>query len=177
MFFYLKNCPYSGGKTWTDRLWSLSIKADSYANEFLPLCQILFFFFFKWRCFNKNCFLSWKCFRKKESRSLYRDAIRKGLFTTPGKIILGKKKKKKKSSPTCKAHLSAVTQESWNQLDGECFFFFMDETQCWCYGGALGVYSRRSAEFWHFSTVFNLNHARLTAAQVNYLVNSGSLTL
>lgn len=120
MFFYLKNCPYSGGKSWTDRLWSLSIKADSYANEFLPLCQILFFFFFKWRCFNKNCFLSWKCFRKKESRSLYRDAIRKGLFTTPGKIILGKKKK---SSPTCKAHLSAVTQESWNQLDGECFFF------------------------------------------------------
>lgn len=121
MFFYLKNCLYSGGKSWTDRLWSLSIKADSYANEFLPLCQILFFFFFKWRCFNKNCFLSWKCFRKKESRSLYRDAIRKGLFTTPGKIILGKKKK---SSPTCKAHLSAVTQESWNQLDGECFFFF-----------------------------------------------------
>lgn len=88
-----------------------------------------------------------------------------------------REEKKKKSSPTCKAHLSAVTQESWNQLDGECFFFFMDETQCWCYGGALGVYSRRSAEFWHFSTVFNLNHARLTAAQVNYLVNSGSLTL
>lgn len=87
------------------------------------------------------------------------------------------REEKKKSSPTCKAHLSAVTQESWNQLDGEFFFFFMDETQCWCYGGALGVYSRRSAEFWHFSTVFNLNHARLTAAQVNYLVNSGSLTL
>lgn len=35
-----------------------------------------------------------------------------------------REEKKKKSSPTCKAHLSAVTQESWNQLDGECFFFF-----------------------------------------------------
>lgn len=34
-----------------------------------------------------------------------------------------REEKKKKSSPTCKAHLSAVTQESWNQLDGECFFF------------------------------------------------------
>lgn len=176
MFFYLKNCPYSGGKSWTDRLWSLSIKADSYANEFLPLCQILFFFFFKWRCFNKNCFLSWKCFRKKESRSLYRDAIRKGLFTTPGKIILGKKKKKKFSnlqSSSVSCYTRKLESAWWRMF----FFFFMDETQCWCYGGALGVYSRRSAEFWHFSTVFNLNHARLTAAQVNYLVNSGSLTL
>lgn len=33
-------------------------------------------------------------------------------------------REEKKSSPTCKAHLSAVTQESWNQLDGECFLFF-----------------------------------------------------
>lgn len=33
------------------------------------------------------------------------------------------REEKKKSSPTCKAHLSAVTQESWNQLDGEWFFF------------------------------------------------------
>lgn len=88
-------------------------------------------------------------------------------FYNPWQNYFREEKKKKKSSPTCKAHLSAVTQESWNQLDGEFFFFFMDETQCWCYGGALGVYSRRSAEFWHFSTVFNLNHARLTAAQVN----------
>lgn len=176
MFFYLKNCPYSGGKSWTDRLWSLSIKADSYANEFLPLCQILFFFFFKWRCFNKNCFLSWKCFRKKESRSLYRDAIRKGLFTTPGKIILGKKKKKKVLQPA-KLICQLLHKKAGISLMENFLFFFMDETQCWCYGGALGVYSRRSAEFWHFSTVFNLNHARLTAAQVNYLVNSGSLTL
>lgn len=123
MFFYLKNCPYSGGKSWTDRLWSLSIKADSYANEFLPLCQILFFFFFKWRCFNKNCFLSWKCFRKKESRSLYRDAIRKGLFTTPGKIILGKKKKKKKFSNLQSSSVSCYTRKlesAWWRI----FFFF-----------------------------------------------------
>lgn len=126
MFFYLKNCPYSGGKSWTDRLWSLSIKADSYANEFLPLCQILFFFFFKWRCFNKNCFLSWKCFRKKESRSLYRDAIRKGLFTTPGKIILGKKKKKKKFSNLQSSSVSCYTRKlesAWWRMF--CFFSWM----------------------------------------------------
>lgn len=35
------------------------------------------------------------------------------------------REEKKKCSPTCKAHLSAVTQESWNQLDGECFFSWM----------------------------------------------------
>lgn len=35
------------------------------------------------------------------------------------------REEKKKCSPTCKAHLSAVTQESWNQLDGECFFPWM----------------------------------------------------
>lgn len=122
MFFYLKNCPYSGGKSWTDRLWSLSIKADSYANEFLPLCQILFFFFFKWRCFNKNCFLSWKCFRKKESRSLYRDAIRKGLFTTPGKIILGKKKKKKVLQPA-KLICQLLHKKAGISLMENVFFF------------------------------------------------------
>lgn len=140
--------------------------------NFCHYAKLFSSFFFKWRCFNKNCFLSWKCFRKKKSRSLYRDAIRKGLITTPGKIILVKKK----CSPTCKAHLSCYTRKlesAWWRI-----FLFMDETQCWWYGRALGVYSWRSAEFyWHFSTVFNLNHAWLTAAQVNYSVNSSSLLL
>lgn len=86
------------------------------------------------------------------------------------------RKKKKKFSNLQSSSVSCYTRKlesAWWRM-----FLFMDETQCWCYGGALGVYSRRSAEFyWHFSTVFNLNHAWLTAAQVNYLVNSGSLIL
>lgn len=46
-------------------------------------------------------------------------------FYNPWQNYFREGKKKKKCSPTCKAHLSAVTQESWNQLDGECFFSWM----------------------------------------------------
>lgn len=98
-------------------------------------------------------------------------------FYNPWQNYFREEKKKKKVLQPAKLICQLLHKKAGISLMENVLFFFMDETQCWCYGGALGVYSRRSAEFWHFSTVFNLNHARLTAAQVNYLVNSGSLTL
>lgn len=90
--------------------------------NFCHYAKFFSFLFFKWRCFNKNCFLSWKCFRKKKIKKFIQRCYKERSYYNPWQNYF---REKKKCSPTCKAHLSAVTQESWNQLDGECFFSWM----------------------------------------------------